>query len=929
MSTMMVHNLRCEYKVNPLGLDVRHPRLSWQLASTRRGAKQTAYHIQVAPTEIDLEKAQNLLWDSGKVGSAHSLHIAYAGLDLASAQRCYWRVMAWDGDDEPTAWSSPAWWEMGLLGAQDWQARWIEPDWEEDPKAFNPCPHLRRAFSLSGKIAFARVYITSHGLYELTLNGQAATEDVFTPGFTAYEKRLQYQVYDVTPLLDSGENVIGVILGDGWWRGKVGVASVRNAYGTRLALLAQLHVIYEDGSDQWVLSDDEWKAAAGPILKSDMKDGEVYDARLEMPGWDAPGFNDSAWQGVQIADYGFNNLVASNSVPVRRKEEITPIEIIHTPAGETVVDLGQNLAGRVRLRVSGPAGTTITLRHGEALDEHGNFTMKNLDFMNNRLLQQVTYTLKGEDEEIYEPRFTFHGFRYVKVEGFPGEPSVEHFTGMAIYSDMTPTGSFTCSNPMINQLQHNITWSQKSNFLDIPTDCPQRERAGWTGDAQIFVRTGSFIMDTATFFTKWLQDLAAEQRRDGLVTNLVPNAFSQAGGFFARLEGSAGWGDAAVIVPWTLYQCYGDTRILEQQYASAKGWVDYMAGRARESHWARKLEPSFWLNKARREHQPYIWDTNYHWGEWLEPGTGQAALAGGVLARLVFGAPSVATAYLAYSSGRLAEMARVLGKDKDAEHYQTLSDKVKAAYVAEFVRPDGRIKPDKQASYVRALAFDLLPEALRPKAAQRLVELVRKNGTHLGTGFLSTPFLCHVLGEAGYPDVAYDLLNQQTIPSWLYPITKGATTIWESWDGIKPDGSVFGSLNHYSYGAVGSWLYQVVAGIEIDPAQPGYKHFFIQPNPGGGLTFARATYDSMYGPISSFWQLVDNGLRVVIDVPPNTTATVRLPKAALGQITESGQPLEEGDGIHNLGQNKQTVWVDVGAGHYEFFYPFSKAGPFA
>jgi alpha-L-rhamnosidase len=410
-----------------------------------------------------------------------------------------------------------------------------------------------------------------------------------------------------------------------------------------------------------------------------------------------------------------------------------------------------------------------------------------------------------------------------------------------------------------------------------------------------------------------------------MVTNLVPNAFAGAGGFFARLEGSAGWGDAAVIIPWTLYLCYGDTRILEQQYASAKGWVDYMAGRARESHWVRKLEPSFWVSKARREHQPYIWDTNYHWGEWLEPGTGGAALAGGVLARLVFGAPSVATAYLAYSSGLLAETALVLGKQKDAEHYQALHDKVKAAYVAEFVRPNGRIKPDKQASYVRALAFDLLPESLRPKAAQRLIDLVRKNGNRLGTGFLSTPFLCHVLCASGHLDVAYDLLKQKRIPSWLYPITKGATTIWESWDGIKPDGSVFGSLNHYSYGAVGSWLYQVVAGIEIDPGNPGYKHFFIQPNPGGGLSFARATYDSMYGPISSFWQTVDNGLRLVIDVPPNTTATVRLPKAALDQVAESGQPLAVSDGIHDLRQDEKAAFVDVGAGHYEFVYLFSES----
>ena len=489
--------LRCEYRENPLGIDVRVPRLSWQMAPRdARGLLQTAYQIEVAASPDGLDTGHGMLWDSGRVVSGDSLHRPYGGPALRSGQRCYWHVRTWDNAGHGSLWSEPACWEMGLLDAAAWQAKWIEPDWDEDPKASQPSPYLRATFSLKGKVKSARVYATAHGLYELTLNGHLAGDDVFTPGFTAYEKRLQYQTYDVTTLLQEGENVAGAILGDGWWRGKVGAASVRNTYGTRLALLVQINIVYDDGSEDLVTTGEGWKATTGPILALDLKDGETYDARREMPGWDAPGFDDGQWRGVQVAPFGHGNLVAADGVPVRRHEEIRPVRIIRTPAGETVFDMGQNFAGRVRLHVQGPAGTTVTLQHGEALDKAGNFTMKNLEMpapMGEKLLQRDTYILKGdsveddsvEDDgvegdsvvcdgvECYEPRFTFHGFRYVKVEGFPGQPGVENLTGIAIYSDMAPTGTFACSDPAINQLQHNITWSQKSNFLDIPTDCPR------------------------------------------------------------------------------------------------------------------------------------------------------------------------------------------------------------------------------------------------------------------------------------------------------------------------------------------------------------------------------------------------------------------------------------------------------------------------
>ena len=912
--------LRCEYLENPVGIDVIEPRLSWQVSGEGRGLAQTAYQIQAGRSAEALETGENLLWDSDKVASDASAHIRYQGTALGSGQRACWRVRLWDQDGLESAWSSLAFWQMGLLSPSDWRAKWIEPDWEEDPKTQHPCPYLRKSFQLRSKVQKAQVYITSHGLYELTLNGKPVTEDIFTPGYTAYKKRLQYQVYDVSLLLQEGENAAGVILGDGWWRGKVGVASIRNTSGTSLALLMQMHIVYEDGSEQWVFSDESWKASTGPILMSDLKDGEAYDARLEMPGWDSPGFDERAWRGVKVMDYGVANLAACCGVPVRRKEEFIPVKVWRTPNGETVVDMGQNFAGRVRLKVNGPAGTTITLWHGEALDKAGNFTMKNLEMANARLLQKVSYTLKGDGDEIYEPRFTFHGFRYVKVEGFPGEPAPENFTGVAIYSDMPPTGSFTCSNELINQLQSNIAWSQKSNFLDIPTDCPQRERAGWTGDAQIFARTGSFIMDTAAFFTKWLKDLAAEQYPNGLVTNLVPNSFEKAGGLYARLEGSAGWGDAAVIIPWTMYLCYADTGILAQQYPSMKAWVDYAAGIAANVHWARRLEPSFWLSAARRERQAFIWDIGYHWGEWLEPDLPYSTVASGVIKRIIFSEPGVATPYLAYSSRLLASAARLLGKDDDAQKYQELSDKVKAAYVAEFVRPNGRIKPDRQASYVRALAFELLPDDLRAQAVKRLVELVQQNGNHLGTGFLSTPFLCHMLSQHGYLDLAYALLNQKSMPSWLYAVTKGATSIWETWDGIKEDGTPSASLNHYSYGAVGSWLYQVVAGLELDPQKPGYQHFTVHPHPGGGLTHARVTYNSLRGSIEAGWRMESGKIIVEVTVPANTHAAVRLPGAAACYVMESGIPLEEAPDLGNVHMVEGDMVCEVGSGRYSFEY---------
>jgi alpha-L-rhamnosidase len=558
---------------------------------------------------------------------------------------------------------------------------------------------------------------------------------------------------------------------------------------------------------------------------------------------------------------------------------------LHSPKGETILDFGQNMVGWVRMRVRGPEGTTITLRHAEVLDQQGNLYTENL-----RAADQITrYTLKGlaDTDEMFEPHFTFQGFQFVAVEGFPGQPTPDNFTGIVVHSDMPLTGTFECSNPLINQLQHNIIWGQKGNFVDVPTDCPQRdERLGWTGDAQVFIRTACFNMNVAAFFTKWLRDLSADQL-NGSVPHVVPDVIAKTGpgGLGeARDIGAAAWGDAAVICPWTIYLCYGDTRLLEEQYESMAGWVAYLRSRAGED---------------------YIWRKDFQFGDWLDY-RGQDDR----LPAPVTNTELIATAFFAYSADLLAKAAQVLGNT------------VKAAFNDEFVTPAGRVGPNTQTAYVLALHFDLLPEPVRPLAAERLAEEIRQADYHLTTGFVGTPYLCHVLSRYGYTDVAYKLLNQEDYPSWLYPIKQGATTIWERWDGIKPDGSFqdagMNSFNHYAYGAIGAWMYTVIGGIDLDPDQPGYKHIIMRPQLGGGLTYAKARLHSLYGLIQSEWTLQNDAFDWQITVPANTTATVFIPAWDDSRVTENGQPVENANKVTFLRMENGFAIFAVESGSYTF-----------
>ncbi len=892
-SLQTVH-LRCEHLENPLGIDVRIPRLSWKLESQKRNTLQTGYQIQVASKPDFAPK--NLIWDSGKTASSQSVLVEYAGPELLSGKRYHWRVRVWDETGAASLWSTPAFWEMGLLRESDWKAQWIEPDGVSDGKTSLPPSMLRKAFSLRKKVASARLYVTAHGLYQIWLNGRRVGEDCLTPGWTVYPKRMQYQTYDVTGRLQSGANAIGALLGDGWYRGSFGWGVEKPFYGKKLALLCQLHLRYTDGSESWVLSDGSWKATdEGPIRMSDIYHGETYDARMEIPAWASPAFEDGPWKHVSVANYGYQNLVGLESVPVRRIQELRPVRIFRTPDNTLVADMGQNMVGWVRLRVHGPAGAHIRLRHAEVLDKSGNLYTANL----RGAKQEINYTLRGGAEEVYEPHFAFMGFRYVAVDGFPGELKPEHLTGVVVHSAMTPTGAFECSHPLINQLQHNIQWGQKGNFVDVPTDCPQRdERLGWTGDAQVFSRTAAFNMDVAAFFTKWLRDVAADQKPDGSIPFVVPDVLNPLG---AKTGGvSAGWGDAGVIIPWEMYQLYGDKRLLETQYPSMKAYVEYIRSKSGEY---------------------LIWKGGSVFGDWLfyHPPVNSHPEPDGYTNHDL-----ISTAFYAYSAHLVSEAAIVLGKTDEAQRYAELYQKIRNAFIREYVTSGGRVASDSQTSYVLALAFGLLPEEVRAGAVQHLVNDISSRKKHLSTGFLGTPFLCFVLSNHGHTELAYDLLLQETYPSWLYPVKMGATTIWERWDGLRPDSTFqdagMNSFNHYAYGAIGDWMYRVVAGIEADPEKPGYKHLYLRPQPDGRLSYAAASVESPYGRIASRWERQGNQMTFAFEVPANTSATILLPGAAVARVVESGKPLTQAAGLRELKETAEGVTLEAGSGKYVFVY---------
>ena len=898
--SLKIDKVRCEYGENPLSIDTIKPRFSWILLSDRRNTIQTSYHIQVAASKEALMEASDLVWDSGVVKNDSSVCVGYAGNKLDSFKRYWWRVQVSSNHGEETDWSTPAWWEMGILNPSEWTSEWISPELDEKDED-NPCPMLRKEFNLKGKVKSARAYVTSLGLYEMEINGKRVGDARFTPGFSSFHKRLQYQIYDIADYLQEGQNAVGVFLADGWYRGHLWFKAKPNIFGRELALLAQIHIEYEDGIVETIGTDSSWQCATGPIRRSDLYYGEVYDAREEIPGWSEPGCEYDKWEKVKKLDYGKTHLVCSPCGTVKIKEEIQPKRILTTPQGDLVVDLGQNIAGIIQLQVEGERGREITLSYGEELTPEGNFNIKQLDLLGHqkragRYYQIDRYISRG-GRELFEPRFTFHGFRYVKIEGYPGELDLHSIKGLVIYSDLPVTGDFSCSNPLINQLQHNILWSQKGNFIDVPSDCPQREKMGWTGDIQIYAPTACFLMDCSGFLVKWLQDLKVDQMDNGLVPHLIPWLPDYP--VYGRLGvgGSSGWGDACIIVPWILYLYYGDKKILDEMYNVMKKWIGFIQFRSKN----------------------YIWSKGMHWGDWLEPGRK-------VYYYFLPWAPKgyAATPFFAYSSYLLSKIARVLGKENDADYYRDLSEKVKEAYLNKYVKKDGRVKPSRQGAYVLALIYDMVPQEMRPKLAAHLAKMIEDNDYHLDTGFLSTPHLCQVLCDNGYEATAFRILNQDTIPSWLYEVKKGATSIWETWDCIKADGMLRKgmSFNHYAFGAIGEWLYRYIAGIGLDEKNPGSKHILLAPHPGGGLTEAQAVYQSPHGEIASSWKLSEGKMAYSITIPINSTATVHLPRANGTEVVENNEPLGKTAGVLKISQEIDKVTLHVGSGSYEFRYTY-------
>ena len=920
-------NLRCEYLTDPMGLDERAPRLSWELVDMRRGVIQHAYHVIAADSPDALGRDDGNLWDTGHVVSDQSIQVVYTGKPLGARQRVWWKVRVWveacgpDGsrraDDQPSPWSEPAHWSMGLLDPADWGAKWIG---DGAPPASAPTeplppPMLRTSFAVPDAgvgIKQATVYVTARGLYELHINGQRVGNHVLAPEWTDYRRRIQYQTYDVTDLLRAGQNAVGAMLGDGWYAGRIGLTGIvpggpsRGIYGPRPQLLLRLDVELADGRTQTVVSDESWRVTLdGPIRAADLLDGEVYDVRRELPGWDRPGFDGSRWQhagvyGAVDAAYSGPALCAQPNEPIRITQQRTAVAVSQPAPGVYVFDLGQNFAGWVWLRVRGPAGRVITLRHAEVLNPDGTLYTANL----RGARQTDQYTLEGCGEENLEPHFTYHGFRYVEVTGPPIPPAPGTLIGCVFHSAASQAGRFECSSSLLNKLAENIAWTQRANMMSVPTDCPQRdERLGWTGDILAFAQTACFDRDMAAFFTKWIPDVRDAQTEDGRYPDFAPHPYDPA----VRFSSAPAWGDAGVFVPWCAYVNYGDRRLLERHFESAKRWIDYVHAKNPELLWKESRGNDY--------------------GDWLNADTLKLAdwpMKGAEVPKEVF-----ATMFFARAAELVGRMATVLGHSDDAACYHALAGRIRDAFNAAYVDADGRIEGNTQAGYALALSFGLLPEARRTTAAHYMLAAFDTYAGHISTGFHSTICLMHELTRYGYVEEAYRLINNRTMPSWGYAIDHGATTIWERWDGFV-EGRGFqdpgmNSFSHYALGSVGEWMYRTILGISPDEAHPGYKHFVIRPQPGGGLTWAKGEYRSIHGTIACAWKIDGGYIDVTVTVPPNTSATVYVPTDDPAAITESGKPITQAPGVAAEETEGDGPAYRIGSGTYVFRVPFSRS----
>lgn len=873
--------IRMDYLKNPVGVSGM-PQFGWKIESDVRNVVQGAYQIQIASTE----EFEALIYDSAKVVSEESAHVFVKGVTLESAHTYYVRVRIWSTDGAETPWSGMTFFVTALLRNEEWKAEFISAETSEDALKSNGT-YVRSEFTVRGKVKEAYSFTTALGLYKWYLNGKKVGSDEMAPGFTSYKKHLLFQTNNITEYLQEGKNAAGALLGAGWYKGKMGFLEERNNYGMQTAFLGQILIRYEDGTSEVIVTDETWKGSDAPILFSEIYDGELYDARLEQNGWAEENFDDSTWSTVSIASFDKKALTAQAGCRVKVVDEIPVKQIFVTPEGDSVIDFGQNLTGWVQVKVKGKCGEKVELNCFEVLDTGGNVYRDNL----RSAKQTITYICKDGEEASYHPSFTFQGFRYAKIAAFPGLYGPENFTAYTVHSDMEPTGTFACSNEDLNQLQSNILWSLKGNFLDIPSDCPQRnERLGWTGDAQIFCRTASYLMNTYTFFSKWLKDVEADQTPEGGIPHIVPDLITgkeESDWLLSQgTHSAAAWADAAVINPWTLYLTYGDLKILEEQYECMKKWILFMKNHAVDGIWNYKLQ----------------------FGDWVALDAEEGSYFGATPNDLT------CTAYYVYSTGLFVKIAKILGKDADFKEFQELHKDIKNGFQQHFFDNGGNMTVQTQTAHIIALYFGLVPKEQQGKIADDLVKLLEKEKGHLVTGFVGTPYFCHALSQNGHIKEAYELLLKDDFPSWLYQIKRGATTIWEHWDGLKPDGSMWSpdmnSFNHYAYGAIGEWLYRVVAGIEIDEDKAGYKHTIIYPRMGGGLTFVQASYNGVYGNIEIEWKLCGGKAELTVVIPPNTTASVCL---------ENTVEIEETEGILFKKNGSDSVGI-IGSGSYHFVW---------
>ncbi len=1036
------HNLRTESQQNPLGIDKLEPHLSWNISDSRRGALQTAYQILVASDLSLLTKDEGDIWDSGKIESDRSVHVAYNGSALKSESRYFWKVRTWDHDNSPSNYSQPTWWEMGLLSAQDWTGQWVGKeippekivkgwpwgywiwhpkesginipvffrksftipsnkkitkalarttadnlftlhingtkvgqgskwtevfdfniesnlvagenliavkaanslgdvcgyifslkisfddgsemvinsdkswktiskkvsDWKNptykdnrwgrvlvigkygtsewgkiDPAETIVIPKsilVRNSFKIDKPIAQARAYVTGLGSYVMFINGQRIGKDIFTPGWTDYPTRIQYQTYDVTDKLVSGPNAVGAIIGNMWWSGGLGWKGAASYSRGPMRFLLELNVDYEDGSSQKIVTTKDWKTHDSPLLQNHIYHGEIYDARQELSGWAKAGFNASNWQDVVVLKDEGAKRVTQQGPTIQITETLNPLKITQPDSGVFVYDLGQNMVGWAELKVSGPEGTRVKMRFAETLKQDGNIYRDNL-----RSAEATdTYILNGKGTEIWEPLFTYHGFRYVEVTGYPGEPGKDAITGKVLHSAAPVALDFSCSNQIINMIQHNITWGQRGNMHSVPTDCPQRdERLGWMGDAQIFAPTACYNMDMARFWGKWMNDITDCQDKDGAVHDVNPT-------IVVTGPAKPGWGDAVVVVPWVVYQFYGDKRIIEENYDAMAAWVEYMKNHSVD----------------------YLYERSGY-GDWIA----------------VVESPKepIGAAYFYYSTKLLANMAGIIGKTKDETEYNKLATRIAEAFNKKYYDPQtGNYLGNTQTANLLPFVFGITPPELKSQVFSNIVADVKAKGNHPSTGFLGTAYLLPVLSENGEHELAYKVASQKTYPSWGYMVEKNATTIWELWNSDS-QGPGMNSRNHFALGSVGEWFYAWLGGIRPDNENPGFKTSIIAPRPVGDLTWANSSLQTLYGNVKSDWNLDDGMLSMRISIPPNTNAMVHVPNLdqvwpvieESGKVLfQSGKTVNEVPGIKLVKNSDASTIFEVGSGEYEF-----------